>query len=195
MSERPGFMVYFSDVEPILHRFSDKELGEFFRALVCYAKNGEVRPVEGMVSLAFDMVRPKLDRDLEAYRSKCERNRYAAFSREEKRRGNEVPTFEEWRAQSGDTKALQEPSTTIRYQTSQNVTGRSELLPVTDATVNSMTVGTELELKSNSKSRGKGGSGENIAPDPLEETFASVGDSGEFEENKRTAMLKLADYR
>ena len=95
MADRPGFLVYF-DITPALYRLSDVEAGQLFKALLHYAQSGDVPALDGLAGFAFDLLRPRLDRDRQAYRERCERNRYVAYSREAKRRGEEPADFEAW---------------------------------------------------------------------------------------------------
>ena len=131
---------------------------------------------------------------------KCKKNKHSALLREARRRGEDFPSFDDWVKTQG-TKGE-----TALYEREPAYTNGGERLHSSPTTTTDATTATtttkpttetqyEKEPKINYRGSEKRGWGENFAPDPLEETFASVGDSGEFEENKRTAMLKLADYR
>lgn len=96
MAERPGFMLYF-DTTPALDRLSDVEAGQLFKALLHYAQFGEVPVLDGLAGFAFDLLRPRLDRDRQSYEDRCEKNRYTAYAREAKRRGEEPADFGAWR--------------------------------------------------------------------------------------------------
>ncbi len=96
-SERPGVMLYFDSVRPAINRMSDEQTGALFRAVLDYAQYGEIRDLEAMEGMAFDMLRPGIDRDAERYEETREQRRYAAYSRETKRRGEEPMDLAEWR--------------------------------------------------------------------------------------------------
>lgn len=97
---RPGFMVYFDAVRPALSRLDNEQSGALFRAIVDYAEYGEVSELDPMAGMAFDILRPKLDRDSERYEEVKYRKQYAVHVREAKKKGVVVPTFEEWKTQN-----------------------------------------------------------------------------------------------
>lgn len=135
MAERPGFMLYF-DTTPALDRLSDVEAGQLFKALLHYAQFGEVPTLDGLAGFAFDLLRPRLDRDRQAYRERCEKNRYVAYSREAKRRGEEPADFETWRSsETGDISShdVTERDQLNQIRTKQNVTSTA-ITPSTGTT-------------------------------------------------------------
>ena len=95
MRERPGFMLYF-ELEPALSRLNDEEAGRLLKALMAYAQYGEVRELSGAEAVAFLMMRGRMDRDAETYRTKCRRNAYNAYVSAAKRRGELPVPYEEW---------------------------------------------------------------------------------------------------
>lgn len=127
MAERPGFMLYF-DATPALDRLSDVEAGQLFRALLHYAQFGEVPTLDGLAGFAFDLLRPRLDRDRQSYEDRCEKNRYTAYARETKRCGEEPANFETWRlSKTGDISShdVTERDQLSQTRTEQNVTPTS----------------------------------------------------------------------
>lgn len=56
-------------------KLTDEEVGRLFRALMHYHATGEITPLEGRESIAFDFVREDIDRTEAAYKAKCEKNR------------------------------------------------------------------------------------------------------------------------
>lgn len=97
---RPGVMVYFDAVRPALSRLNNEQCGALFRAIVDYAEFGEVSELDPMAGMAFDLLRPKLDRDSERYEEVRYRKQYAVHVREAKKKGVVIPTFEEWKTQN-----------------------------------------------------------------------------------------------
>lgn len=75
ITEKKSFVVYF-DWDEAFEHLDDSELGEIFRALFKYAKEGE-KPEFSHKSLnaVFSFMRTTLDRDRKAYEDKCKKNR------------------------------------------------------------------------------------------------------------------------
>lgn len=72
---RKSFLVYF-DWEIPLFELSDEELGELFRAMLIYAKHGEEIDFEHRsLKLVFGFIKSALDRDKDAYKERCKRNK------------------------------------------------------------------------------------------------------------------------
>lgn len=75
---RPGVMIYFDMVEPILP-LRDSEKGRLLMAIVEYARDGLEPKFTGRLALAWGYIQPKLDRDAEVYEYTKTQRRYAAF--------------------------------------------------------------------------------------------------------------------
>lgn len=101
MNERPGFMLYF-ELMDALSSMEDAEAGALFKALMAYARWGEVRELTGLADFAFRIARPRIDRDAEAYREKCRKNTYSVYVREARRQQAEPLEYEEWRCRASD---------------------------------------------------------------------------------------------
>ena len=95
MAERPGFMIYF-DTAPAFERLDDADAGRLIKALLSYSSMGELLPLDGMASLAFDLIRPKLDRDAEKYVEKIQKRKYAGYSKACRDRGEEPLDLDSW---------------------------------------------------------------------------------------------------
>lgn len=95
MKERPGFMLYF-EVADALSSMADAEAGQLLKALIAYARWGEVREMTGMAAFAFEMMRGRMDRDAEAYREKCRKNAYNAYTGAARHRGETPMAYENW---------------------------------------------------------------------------------------------------
>ena len=78
--ERPGVMIYF-DLRPCLKRLSTEDKGFLLEAILDYAQYGELPELDGMAGVAWDFIRPRIDRDAERYEEVSERRRQAAKKR------------------------------------------------------------------------------------------------------------------
>ena len=92
---RPGIMLYFDILEPI-KVLPDAEKGRLLVAMLEYGQTGKAPVFDGMLALAWGFVKPKLDKDEEAYKDSVLQRKYAAFCK--KRRKYNLPKipFEEW---------------------------------------------------------------------------------------------------
>ena len=101
---RPGVMLYFDMLEP-LRALSDGEKGRILIAILEYAKDGTDPALEGMASLAWGFIKPRIDRDVDSYENAKAQRRYATFC---KKRSNlnlpKIP-FEQWMELSEEEKA------------------------------------------------------------------------------------------
>ena len=94
--DRPGIMVYFDMMKP-LSKLQDADKGRLFWAMLEYGKNG-IEPVfDGLaLELAWEFVKPKIDKDYKEYIRSVQRRQYATACRERKRKGEPDITFDEW---------------------------------------------------------------------------------------------------
>lgn len=97
--ERPGVIIYF-DMRPALERLSMEERGELLTAAMNYAEYGEAAELGGMVGMCFDMMRPKIDRDEEAYQAKVTQSRYAGYCSRTRAKGRDPLDYEDWLEQN-----------------------------------------------------------------------------------------------
>lgn len=94
---RPGVMLYFADVTPMLKYMDDQQLGGFIRQVLGYAQTGaEPGDLDPMAAMAFEVMRPRIDRDADNYNGKAYRSRYASYCSACRRRGIEPVSIEEW---------------------------------------------------------------------------------------------------
>ncbi len=77
--ERPGMLLYFEEFLPALKRFNNEELGIILRAVIRYGAEGEEPELDGNLGFFFEIIKPKLDRDLEKYRQRSVNRSYAAY--------------------------------------------------------------------------------------------------------------------
>ena len=92
---RPGIMVYFDMMGP-LKVLPDADKGRLFWAMLEYGKNGTVPQFDGLLALAWEFVKPKIDKDSEDYNRTVLKRQYATFCRDRKKKGEPEISFEEW---------------------------------------------------------------------------------------------------
>ena len=92
---RPGIMLYFDILEPI-KVLPDADKGRLFVAMLEYGQTGKVPSFDGMLSLAWGFVKPKIDKDSEEYNRTVLKRMYATFCRDRKKKGEPDITFDEW---------------------------------------------------------------------------------------------------
>ena len=95
--ERPGVMLYFDVLRPMINRLDAAQCGVLLRAVMDYAQYGVMPELDPMTGMAFDMLVPKIDHDAERYEESREQRQYAAYVREKKRSGEQVLSIAEWR--------------------------------------------------------------------------------------------------
>ena len=120
----PGLMLYFADIRPALQMLTDEQIGRIFRAVMNYAENGERPQIEGIESLVFAMLTPKIDRDRETYGKKLLHANYMAYCRKFRDSGQdekEKLTEEQWiqlQESNCQTSTSDYQTSTSNYQTS-----------------------------------------------------------------------------
>ena len=88
-------MLYF-EIRPALQRLDNTEKGRLFDAILDYAADGITPEFDGMLGMAWDFIRPNLDRDAKRYNQKSIGSQYAVYVRECKRKGREPVSREDW---------------------------------------------------------------------------------------------------
>ena len=79
--QKPGVMIYF-DLRPCLQRLTNEQKGALFSAILNYAENGVLPELDDIaVGVAWDFVKPRIDRDTEVYAGKIVKARAAAGKR------------------------------------------------------------------------------------------------------------------
>lgn len=82
---QPGVMFYF-EVRSCLKRLTLEEKGALFEAILDYGEFGTEPDLDDRLLIAWDFIKPRIDKDRAAYEAKCEKARKAIASRWEKRR-------------------------------------------------------------------------------------------------------------
>ena len=93
---RPGIMVYFDMLGPI-RVLSDADKGRLFLAMLEYGQDGTVPQFDGMLALAWEFAKPRLDRDNDEYNRTIMKRQYATFCRDRKKKGEPDISFDEWK--------------------------------------------------------------------------------------------------
>ena len=92
---RPGIMIYFDMLGPI-RVLPDADKGRLLVAMLEYGQEGKLPRFDGMLALAWEFVKPKLDRDGETYENAKVQRKYAAFCKRRTAMGLPKVAFEEW---------------------------------------------------------------------------------------------------
>lgn len=87
MGAQPGVMLYF-DIRPCLARLTLEEQGRLFNAILNYGEFGAEPDFDYMLGIAWDFIKPRLNRDRERYEDICEKRRQAVLTRWEKQHGD-----------------------------------------------------------------------------------------------------------
>lgn len=80
MENQPGVMLYF-DIRPCLSRLTLDEQGQLFNAILNYGECGAEPDFEYMLGVAWDFIKPRLERDRLRYAETVRKRRYAAYVR------------------------------------------------------------------------------------------------------------------
>ena len=122
MAQKPGVMIYF-DWRPCLNQLSKSEKAALLDAILDYSEFGTVPDFgSGKLGVAWGFLRPKLDRDKEAYARKVQQRKYAVYVRESKKSGTPPLPFEAWLASLEDGNHRETSDDTISYPTTTPTT-------------------------------------------------------------------------
>ena len=140
--QRPGVMIYF-DIAHSINRLSNEERGILFSAIMEYGEFGTVPALDGMLAMAWDFIRPRLDRDAKKYEETCQKRTAAINSRWNKERA--VNTIDENSTNTNEYSSIenipteQEPETkTERYLYPQKEIDTQPQLPTATRGVGSV---------------------------------------------------------
>ena len=92
---RPGIMLYFDILGPI-RLLPDDDKGRLLVAMLEYGQYGIAPEFNGALALAWEFVKPKLDKDEEAYKDSVVQREYAAFCKKRRRLNLPKIPFAEW---------------------------------------------------------------------------------------------------
>lgn len=96
--ERPGIMVYFDDVLPSLQCLTVEDAGRLFIAMLRYGRDGTAPDFgdSAGLNIAWNFIRPKIDRDNASYDRAVLKSRYGVYKREAGKRGEDPLGFDGW---------------------------------------------------------------------------------------------------
>lgn len=113
---KPGIMIYF-DIRQPLSVLSDADKGRLFDAILEYGELGTVPEFAGMLEMAWGFIRPKLDRDGEAYDTAVMQRRYAAYCKKMSNMKLQKASFEEWKNMTDNERERMLTAVDFRYPT------------------------------------------------------------------------------
>ena len=80
MKKQPGVMLYF-EIRPCLERLTMDDRGRLFNAILDYGEDGIEPDFDYMLGIAWDFIKPRLDRDRERYEKIRDARSQAAMAR------------------------------------------------------------------------------------------------------------------
>lgn len=78
--DQKGFIVY-GDIKAVIDEMSDDQVAQLFRGMVDYFTEGRAPEFTGVLKFVWIPIQQQMDRDVEKYVEKCERNRANARKR------------------------------------------------------------------------------------------------------------------
>ena len=78
--DQKGFIVY-GDIKAVIDEMTDEQVAQLFRGMVDYFTEGRAPKFTGVLKFVWITVQQQMDRDMEKYVEKCERNRANARKR------------------------------------------------------------------------------------------------------------------
>lgn len=184
---RPGIMLYFDMIGPI-RVLPDADKGRLLVAMLEYGKDGTAPEFDGMLALAWEFVKPKIDRDEAEYNLSVQRRQYATVCRERKKKGEPEITFDEW-VKSNYIKSNQSASLMTNDNQWYPTTTTSTTTPTT--TITSTTTTTAAAVTTSTNADGEnGGDGLDIDDgDKLKQIGGDLGKGVVFLSDNQTGDL------
>ena len=104
MKQKPGVMLYFA-LWGSLQQLNDKELAATFRGLMDYGMTGQRPSLPGKAAILWPFLECQLLADDERYYERKAHGAYGVYVREQKRKGQEYLSYQDWVAQKEDPEA------------------------------------------------------------------------------------------
>ena len=181
--QRPGVMLYFDTLCPALARLKNEQSGELLKGIVEYAMTGAIPELDDMAGMAFDLLRPGIDRDGERYEDTREQRKYAVYCREAKKRRETPCSFEEWQQMAScdigrypTTTTTPNPTTTPATTTTPNPTTTPATTTTPNPTANPTPAGAATGKGETEGCKGD----ERGNPDALYTEFCAALDAGDL---------------
>ena len=156
---RPGIMVYFDMLGPI-KVLPDADKGRLFVAMLEYGQNGTIPQFDGMLALAWEFAKPKLDRDNEEYNRSVLRRQYATACRDRKRKGEPEITFDEWLKMNNHQCSSMVINDNQWYPTTTSATPTTT--PTSTNTITAITTAAAVSTSTNTEDGGGDGIDKNV---------------------------------
>jgi hypothetical protein len=102
---KPGVMIYFG-IAPALNLLSDSEKGCLLDAILAYGASGTTPEFEGMLAMAWEFMKLKIDRDDTAYNNSIAQKQYANFCKKRTALNLLKVPFEDWQSASEEPTPL-----------------------------------------------------------------------------------------
>ena len=100
---KPGIMLYFDRVLPLLSLISREQAGELLYAALNYGKDGTMPSFpDSPLSAVWSVLKVDIDRDSERYNETVRKRSYAAYCREQKRQGKDIVDYDDYQMISHD---------------------------------------------------------------------------------------------
>ena len=160
---RPGMVLYFDSFAALRKYLTLEELGAAICQFMDYAEYGvEPEDLPPVASVAFDLIRPRIDKDAEAYEDRVRGSQYGVFVKKCKAAGiTDYPSIEEWDGTLTIGQPMDNHSTTIG-QPMDNPPQPTKTITKTK-TKNKLNL-TKTKNKLNENENEKGGSRRNSSP-------------------------------
>ena len=116
--KKPGVMMYF-DLLPRFKKLTFEQCGRMTIAIMEYAQDGIVPEFDdAILSIYWDFIKEKVDKDDEAYTRKCEKARRAATGRWDKEREANANAYERIEPHTNESERMRsQPTTTTTTST------------------------------------------------------------------------------
>ena len=72
--DQKGFIVY-GDIKAVIDELPDSQVSQLFRGMVDYFVEGKDPDFDGVLKFVFIPIKQQMDRDIEKYETKCQKNR------------------------------------------------------------------------------------------------------------------------
>lgn len=165
-------MFYF-DFAEALNMLNDADAGRLFKAAIAYGHYGVVPELDGMVGMAWSLIKPKIDQDGVRYDNTCVQNAYNRYVGECKKHGSIALSREAWEVEIYAPR--QRALTSVDGGSNPSLT--TTTTPTTTAATDS-TVATDTKANSIPTAKAEAGGGE-----------------GDVNALRNAALEKLEGYR
>lgn len=122
--EQKGFIVY-GDIKAVIDELNDEQVAQLFRGMVDYFMEGKDPKFSGVLKFVWITVRQQMDRDMEKYEKRCERNRENVRKRWDREKDTNV--YEPIRSHTNDTNINTNTNTDTKKDTDTTTTTNTDI--------------------------------------------------------------------